>query len=179
GPHVPGGAAVSASDEAAPAVSAADGATAASETGSGVRSFYAAAPVHGADGVMEGVEVPEANAVSGGAPDRTFGAPEPSDAEPGGAAVPIAELIFRGSSALHEALSLRPRIEAAARDGSSASLDALITELFDLVELGIEADHPYGAYPQYRGRSTSQPRSPLEGAERCLSRGGAAADPLG
>lgn len=64
------------------------------------------------------------------------------DDEYDGEPIPITDLLFSGPAALQEILALRPRIEAAARGASSESLDALIAEVFDLVELGIGVDHP-------------------------------------
>ncbi len=66
----------------------------------------------------------------------------PAAAEIAPEIVPIEELLFSGTAAFREALSLRPRIEEAARSDSSESLDALLAELFDLVELGIGAEPP-------------------------------------
>ena len=52
--------------------------------------------------------------------------------------VPVSELFFRGEGALHEALSLRPRIEAVlAADGNDGERAELLDELFDLIELGL------------------------------------------
>jgi chemotaxis protein histidine kinase CheA len=56
--------------------------------------------------------------------------------------VPIESLLFRGESALREALAMRPVIEALIPEGGEASrtLRQELTELFDLVELGLPAE---------------------------------------
>jgi hypothetical protein len=57
--------------------------------------------------------------------------------------VPIEALLYRGPGALKHALALRPELEAliAARDGYSPRLTELLREVFDLVQLGLGAEH--------------------------------------
>ena len=50
--------------------------------------------------------------------------------------MPIDCLLYSGASALRRALELREQLAAAARD-DDARFQALLNEVFDLVELGI------------------------------------------
>lgn len=55
--------------------------------------------------------------------------------------VPIESLLLRGEPALLEALALRSAIDAQLRGGhDSASLDGLLSELFELIELGLHTE---------------------------------------
>jgi HPt (histidine-containing phosphotransfer) domain-containing protein len=64
-------------------------------------------------------------------------APEREAAEP--AVVPVERLVFRGESALREALRLRPEVERLAQSAGATELDERLREVFDLIELGLPA----------------------------------------
>lgn len=68
-------------------------------------------------------------------------APPVAPARPEPGIVPIEDLLYRGSAALERAVALRREIEAllAAHDGGSPRLTELLSEVFDLVELGLGA----------------------------------------
>jgi hypothetical protein len=53
--------------------------------------------------------------------------------------VPIESLLYRGERALRRALELKPQLLSAAREPGDARLQALLTEVLDLVELGLGA----------------------------------------
>jgi chemotaxis protein histidine kinase CheA len=67
---------------------------------------------------------------------------EPQDVER--EVVPIESLLLRGDRALEHALSLRDEVLAAAAAGGPERLRPLLEEVFDLLDLGREADAPAG-----------------------------------
>jgi hypothetical protein len=55
------------------------------------------------------------------------------------AVVGVETLLYRGASALKHALALQPEIEARLRAGGAPAAEALLREVFDLVQLGLGA----------------------------------------